>query len=121
MASVVAVVRDLIFATKLAGTARELGIQAGIATTIETLQTALDEGGVRLVIVDMGLEGNEAAAALRCAANHTSRPTTLAFYSHVQSELAEAARSAGADIVLPRSKFSAQLPALLRQHCSQSD
>ncbi len=117
MAQAIAVVSDLIFSTKIRGTARALGIDAQIVSTTKALGAALDAGDVRLVIVDMSLAKDEAPAALRCGASHASRTTTVAFYSHVQSELREAAERAGADLILARSQFSEQLPELLRQYC----
>ena len=121
MADVIAVVSDLIFSTKISGTARAIGFEANTVTTSQALSSALDAGDVRLVIVDMSLAKGEAPAALRCGASHASRPKTVAFYSHVQSELKEAAERAGADLIMARSKFNEQLPQLLRQYCAGTD
>jgi len=121
MADAIAVVRDLIFSSKISGTARAVGIDAKIVSTTNALQAALDGGDVALVIVDMSLPNDEAIAALRCGAGHASRPTTVAFYSHVQSALREAAEQAGADLIMARSKFTEDLPQLLRQHCAGAD
>ncbi len=52
MAQAIAVVSDLIFSTKIRGTARALGIDAQIVSTTKALGAALDAGDVRLVIVD---------------------------------------------------------------------
>ncbi len=121
MADAIAVVSDLIFATKISGTARAVGIDTMIVSTTKALGAALDDGDVGLVIVDMSLADGEASAALQSVASHPSRPTAVAFYSHVQSELREAAERAGADLILARSKFSEQLPELLRQYCARAD
>ena len=121
MPGVIAVVSDLIFSTKISGTARAVGANAMIVPTPNGLEAALDAGDVALVIVDMSLPSDQASAALRCSASHASRPTTVAFYSHVQSNLREAAEQAGADFIMARSEFSAQLPQLLRQHCTDAD
>ena len=42
----------------------------------------------------------------------------LAFVSHVQLELKYEAQEAGAGMVLPRSAFSANLPAILQRHAA---
>ena len=47
--------------------------------------------------------------------NLQPRPIVIGFGSHVDVERLELARAAGFDQVLPRSKFSASLPELLRQ------
>ena len=121
MPGVFAVVSDLIFSTKISGTARAVGVNATIVPTANALDAALDAGDVALVIVDMSLLGDQASAALRCSASHASRPTTVAFYSHVQSKLRDEAKQAGADFIMARSEFSEQLPQLLRQHCTAAD
>jgi DNA-binding NarL/FixJ family response regulator len=121
MASAIAVVRDLIFSSKIIATARAEGIDARIVSTTNALQDALDVGDVALVIVDMSLPNDDAPAALRCSASHASEPTTVAFYSHVQSELRQAAEQAGADHIMARSKFNEDLPQLLRAHCAKAD
>ena len=120
MADVVAVVSDLMFSSKIGGTARAVGVDAVVVSTAERLGVALDDDDVRLVMVDMSLADGEAPAAVRRAARHSSRPTIVAFYSHVQSPLKEAAERAGADLVLPRSRFNEQLPELLAQ-CGTAD
>lgn len=121
MANVIAVVRDLIFASKISGTARALGIGAAVVASADALQAGLDEKDVALVMVDMSLPNDEAAAALRCAAAHASMPTSVAFFSHVQAELRDAAEQAGATIILARSSFTEQLPELIREHCGAGE
>ena len=95
MAEVIAVVSDLLISTRISGTAQMLGISAVTVSTQEALASALKDGDVRLVMIDMSLRDDTAPAALQCGGNHPSRPTTLAFYSHVQSELRDAAEQAG--------------------------
>ncbi|MEK6642732.1 MAG: hypothetical protein AABZ08_02395 [Planctomycetota bacterium] len=114
MVSVVIVGTDLMFTSKVTGTAGALGIEAVAAATTEALTVQLEAGAVRLVTVDMSLP--QAVPALQVAAAHPTRPTTIAFYSHVQTALAEAAKAAGAGMVMPRSKFSAELPEILWQY-----
>ncbi len=45
-----------------------------------------------------------------------TRPTVVAFGSHVAAELLRRARAAGADHVMPRSQFTQELPMLIEQH-----
>ncbi|MCH8150063.1 MAG: hypothetical protein IH987_19130 [Planctomycetes bacterium] len=120
MTDAIAVVTDLIFSSKIVGTARALGIDAQAVTNAEALEAQLAEGGVRLVMVDMSLPGDTAVLSLRQGAAHPTTPTMLAFYSHVQNELVAEAESAGATLTMPRSKFSAELPAILKRFCSNS-
>jgi len=62
--------------------------------------------------------GEMVAPAALIAYQKTGRTGYLvcAFGSHVDVEYARAARSAGCQVVMPRSKFSAELPTLMRQY-----
>ena len=120
MTDAVAVVTDLIFSTKIVGTARALGIDAQAVTTAGALEKQLAEGEVRLVMVDMSLPVDVAVQSLRKGADHPTTPTMLAFFSHVQNELVATAEAAGATVTMPRSKFSAELPDILKRFCSIS-
>jgi DNA-binding NarL/FixJ family response regulator len=110
---VAVLIRDLIFETKIKSTAQSLGIGAVVVRSAQELEALLvKEPSIRLLIVDLNTAGPTACDAIRIAKN---RPTVcvLAFVSHVDTDLANLASEAGADEVLPRSRFSAQLPQLL--------
>jgi DNA-binding NarL/FixJ family response regulator len=82
--------------------------------TGEALLSQAQSQAPALVIVDLNARSApiEAIAGLRsagCAA------PVIAFLSHVQVELAARAQAAGCDQVLPRSKFTQQLAAILTQ------
>ncbi|HVS69637.1 MAG TPA: response regulator [Phycisphaerae bacterium] len=112
----IALVTDLIFSTKITGTAKALSVALVVVRSLEALQSRLDEGGPSpLVIIDLNAASVDPIAAIGLAKSHPSGPGVVAYLSHVQTELAAAARSAGADQVLPRSAFVAQLAALLQQ------
>ena len=113
MTQVVAVLTDLIFASRIMGVAKDVGVEVRIARDVGALQKALDVGGVRQVIVDMSLPPDVATEAIRAAKSTASPPQVTAFFSHVQTELREMAREAGADAMLPRSVFVEQLAELL--------
>jgi len=118
MAATVAVVTDLIFATKIRGTAEALGSSVKLVRDAAGLSAALGEGGVRLVIVDLNAERVDAAAIVRSAKAGAGAPRVVAYFSHVQGELARAAREAGADEVLARSAFVERLAGLVGS-CSE--
>lgn len=111
--SVVAVVCDLLFGTKIGSTARALGIEARILRDPALLRDELERSRPRMVLVDLELAEAEALAAIAMAVGHTIRPRVVAFVSHVHEHLAKKAKEAGADEVMPRSRFSYQLPNLL--------
>lgn len=115
---VIAVVQDLLFATKIRSTARSLGVELQTVTNAAALAGALDRLPAGLVIVDLALPETEALAAVEVGADHPCDAHVLAFVSHVDERLAQKAAEAGADEVMPRSRFSHQLPEILRPFAS---
>jgi CheY-like chemotaxis protein len=109
---------DLIFASRIAGTARGLGLEVKQARTVEQL---LEFGGLlapTCVIVDLAFPGLELKTLMRRLGKVCSvRPRVVAYGAHVDPEGLRAARAAGCDPVLPRSKFvemlSEELPRWL--------
>jgi len=105
---------DLIFSTKITGTAKALGQPFAVARTVERLGTLLEGAGEgALVIVDLNIGGADPLGAIRLAKARPVPVRVVAFLSHVQVELAAAARDAGADEVMARSGFSSRLPEIL--------
>lgn len=115
MASVIAVIRDLLFSTKVVVTGQALGAAVRMVTSAEALRIALAEGNTRLVIVDMGLPEPLPADAIRAAVACPNRVRVVAYYSHVEVALREAALAAGATDVMPRSQFVNALPDMIRE------
>ncbi len=112
---------DLIFATKIAGTAQALGVTARPARDAEALTRRLDQvddgkphGPVRAVLVDLDL-ADVGLSLIRLTKAHAAAPAVVAFGSHVATALLAQAREAGADFVMPRSQFTATLPALIER------
>lgn len=110
---VAVLIRDLIFETRIKSTAQSLGIGAVVVRSLAELEALLAGPGIRLLIVDLNTAGAAAFDAIRAAKK--SALHVLAFVSHVDADLANHASEAGADQVLPRSRFAAHLPELLAQ------
>ena len=115
--AVFAYVTDLLFSTKITSTGQALGAPVKVARGADGLTTALDmapatDGRNTLVIVDLNASGDPLEAIRRMKAR-AAPPRVIAYVSHVQADLAAAAREAGADEVMPRSAFSMNLPAIL--------
>jgi CheY-like chemotaxis protein len=105
---------DLIFTSRIAGTARALGLEVRAARSAEALVELARRQAPRGVLVDLhnpGLDVSDLLSRLRevCPAP----PRVVAYGSHVDAERLRAARAAGCDPVLPRSKFIEDLPAAL--------
>lgn len=114
MTQCLAIVSDLIFASRIHGTADKAGAGCVIVSTPAALSEAL-QVEPRLVLVDMDCAGVPATDAIRTVKNQWPQARVVAFFSHVQTAVGEQAVSAGADDVWPRSVFVQQLPALLAQ------
>jgi len=112
---VVAVLNDLIFETKIRLTAQALGVEITVVRSLAALAAELDRVRPSLLIVDLNTAGVDAVAAGNL---HMPRPYVVAFVSHVDQDLAKQAAEAGADQVLPRSRFTIELPRILQTHCT---
>lgn len=114
MAGVIALVDDLLFQSRLSETARQVGVALSTVSSGEALVAAAIENPSALVIVDLNARQGALEALEQVCRMGNPRPV-VAFLSHVQVELAERARAAGCRQVLPRSKFTQELPAILAQ------
>lgn len=138
MADAIVLIDDLFFQAKLLETAKLTGITLEIAATGEQLLEAATANPHALVIVDLNARQGALDAVEKLCKGNKQRPPiagvgcglepepgmkskapgnprrVIAFLSHVQTELAERAHAAGCDEVMPRSKFTQNLAAILR-------
>src|SRR5579863_9545756 len=114
---VVAVLSDLMFTVKIQDAAKRAGLQpVFVKSKQEALEQAkqhpavmiLDLNNPALDPVDLigDLKADEAAREIRL----------LGFVSHVQADLKRAAQQKGCDMVIARSAFSQNLPAILKRY-----
>jgi CheY-like chemotaxis protein len=97
---------DLIFASRITGTARALGLEVKQARTPAALVELARQhppGGVLIDLGHPGLALGDLLEDLRRAC--PVMPRVMAYGSHVDAASLRAARAAGCDPVLPRSKF----------------
>ncbi|MEK6261231.1 MAG: response regulator [Planctomycetota bacterium] len=106
--------RDLMFTSKITSTAASLGLRIDTVSTVDQLQLRVAEAPPRVVFLDLNCPDFDPSRVV-AALPSESRPRVIAFGSHVDEARLNEARAAGCDDVLPRSKFSATLPELLRQ------
>ena len=112
MADVLALVDDLFFQAKMTETARRVGVALQTVANGDALVAAAAAQAHRLVLVDLNARQGALAAVQQLRASGNAQPI-VGFLSHVQTELAEKARAAGCQEVLPRSKFTADLAEIL--------
>ena len=115
MNTIIAVVDDLFFASKIRGTAEQVGTHVEFVRSIPAVvQKARDEAPA-LIIADLNASCCEAidlARALKGDEALAGVPL-LGFFSHIQTELQQAANAAGYDRVMPRSAFTKNLAQIL--------
>ena len=123
MADAIALIDDLFFVAKVRETAKLAGVTLETAATGQALLQAAAASPGALILVDLNARHGALEALERlCASNGQARLAdgqgnprrVIAFLSHVQTDLAERARQAGCQDVLPRSTFTQNLAEILR-------
>jgi CheY-like chemotaxis protein len=97
---------DLVFMSRISATAQAAGLSVRQARTPAALVAMAREstpGGVIIDLQNPGLDLPALLAELRAVCS--PMPRVMGYGSHVEAELLKAAREAGCDPVLPRSKF----------------
>lgn len=115
MHTIIAVVDDLFFASKIRGTAEQVGARVQFVRTIDAAMAKAREEPPALIIADLNAsccDVLELARALKGDESLAGAPL-LGFFSHIQTELQQAANAAGYDQVLPRSAFTRNLADIL--------
>lgn len=105
---------DLIFTSRIVGTAEELGFDVTPVRSSEALLELARRQPPRCVILDLANPNLIVAELLReLRAACPSMPFLVAYGAHVDAAALKAARDAGCDIAWPRSKFALELPQAL--------
>ena len=112
---VMAAVEDLLFRSKIGETATQLGIEASFPRSPKKLEDALRASPPDLLILDLNSSRFEPLGLLSSVKSEerTKDVKTVGFLSHVQKDLAVAAKEAGCDRVMARSAFTRDLPKVL--------
>lgn len=100
MARVLAIASDLLLGSRVEGALTAAGHDVSLVPSLA--EAPLE--GAELLVADLDVENPEALVGLGMP--------VLGFYSHVDADTREAARAAGVDLVVPRSRMARELPAL---------
>ena len=100
---------DLIFTSKVSGTARAHGLAVVPAKTVEAALTHSKIVQASVVLIDLQHAGLDLGSFLTALRALDPVPRIVAFGSHVDVKSLKAARAAGCDFVMPRSQFVAHL------------
>jgi CheY-like chemotaxis protein len=104
---------DLIFTSRITGTAHDLGLTVKAARSSALLLELARKEPPRCVLLDLSNPGLIVADLVKQLKSVAEPPFVVAYGSHVDAAALRAAREAGCDLVLPRSKFVEELPKAL--------
>jgi len=112
---VLAAVEDLLFKSKISETANALGIEASFPRSPKKFVEQAAGSPPDLLVLDLNSARFEPLVLLgQLKSNETLRSVpVVGFLSHVQKDLAVAARECGCDRVMARSAFTKELPGIL--------
>jgi anti-anti-sigma regulatory factor len=112
VARVLALVPDLLFGSQVQGSLTAAGHDAQLigdeARLRERLAEAAGASSPAVLVVDLTNPSFDGAAIVQALAAEQllDGVRTLAFYSHVDTDVGETARAAGFDMVIPRSRMA---------------
>ncbi len=114
---VVILEEDLFFSTRLEDVVRGCGGRPVTVATPEAFVVALDQSFPVLALLDLKTPGDWETAIVRCKTRpHTANIPLYAFGSHVEVEVLQRARRAGADHAWARSKMMEELVAVVNRY-----
>lgn len=113
--AVIASVSDMIFSSKIRGSAEALDIGVTFVRSIENLVEKSRAQRPDLIILDLNTPRFDSVAAITQLKSdpEIKNIPVVGFLSHVQVDLYHQAQNAGCDYVMPRSRFTADLPDIL--------
>ncbi len=111
---ILVVVPDMIFSSRISAEARALGRKVQFFRKLDALEAAVGQSGAAVLLVDLNCAAPDPLEAIKIVRAGSPACEIVAFFSHVQGELAVRAQQAGASKVMPRSRFVQQLPEVLR-------
>lgn len=109
---------DIFFSSKIETTAKDLDINVVKVKNCEKLQDKIKGKIVDLVIIDLAskkIDAEEVFIKLKDSPEH-KKVFCIGYLPHVEQELADKFRRKGVDLVIPRSKFSREMNAIIKEH-----
>ncbi len=119
---ILALEKDLFFSVKIRDTLRHHNIEVKTVRNLPAFEeslTAKDEEELALVIVNTATTGVDWETAIRKA--RTAGLKVLAFGSHMDLEARSIALEAGAQRVVANSKFTSDMPGLVKRMLDEPD
>jgi CheY-like chemotaxis protein len=105
---------DLFFAVRIESAAKAAGARAVVVDNAAALWEAIEQWP-ELILVDLSVSDWEEVVRRAKTFPHTKAIPIVAFGSHVDTTTLRAAREAGCDHAWARSRFTSELPDLVRE------
>jgi len=109
--------QDLFFTSQITGTASKLGFQIDVVGNSDNAMELINPD-IRCLILDLSMPGLSVSGILSSIPEHQT-VASVAYGSHVNTRLLNSARESGCTEVLPKSRFTAELPAILRRYLGE--
>ncbi len=107
---------ELVIESRIAEGARALGYKVQTASTIDALSKTLASTQADVLILDLQAEGVSWREVVELARRSSdSGLAVLAYGRHTKPDLLRAARVAGCDLAVPRSKLVNELPRVIER------
>ena len=112
----------MFFSSKIESTAKDLDIGVIKVKNREELLDRIEGKTIDLVIIDLAsrkIDAEKIFAELKNSEKH-GKVYSIGYLPHVERELADKFRGEGVDLVIPRSKFSREMSAIIKEHPKSS-
>jgi CheY-like chemotaxis protein len=110
---------DLLFISRIAGTARAIGLDLKSARGMTEFISLANVQAPACALIDLHNPGLDIGALVR-QIKDAGNSYIVGYGSHVDAATLKAAREAGCDLVLPRSKFVEELATALPKWFQQN-
>jgi len=112
--TVLGLVRDILFRSKIDAAAQVLGIEVAYASTVEQAAKRCAELKPSSVFVDLSDANFPVEATVKAVKDGNAQTKLVGFASHVDLKPLASAKASGFDKTLSRAEFTAKLPELLK-------
>lgn len=109
---------DVFFSSKIENTAKDLDVSVIKVRNREELLDKIEGKTIDLVIIDLAsrkIDAEKVFAELKSSRKH-GKVFCIGYLPHVERELADKFREKGVNLVIPRSKFSREMSAIIKEH-----
>lgn len=115
---VVAVLDDMFFSSKIKEAAKQTDLNLEIIKDADGLVESLRKAPPKLILVDLNSKKLNPLSLIGDINSESKLQgiTTIGYLPHVEEELKKKAIQAGFDKVMPRSRFSRELPQILKKY-----